>query len=124
MYGFDPSLPVPPYTEHKKLFTPESWDLLSASLAHTSKTGIHYELELKTVKKDGSNGWMWVHGEAIKNNEGKIIGLWGAAQDITDKKNREIELIKSKELVIEEKERLNFVLEGSKLGFWGSVAKN
>lgn len=29
MYGFDPTLPVPPYTEHQKLFTPESWELLS-----------------------------------------------------------------------------------------------
>ena len=118
MYGFDPTKPVPPYTEHMKLFTSKSWEILSSSLQKTRELGIPYELELETIKEDLSNGWMWVHGEAIKNNEGKIIGLWGAAQDITDKKNREIELIKSKELVIEEKERLNFVLEGSKLGFW------
>ncbi|HNW51840.1 MAG TPA: PAS domain S-box protein [Prolixibacteraceae bacterium] len=97
MYGFDPSLPVPPYTEHKKLFTPESWDLLSASLAHTSKTGIHYELELKTVKKDGSNGWMWVRGESIQNAKGKTIGLWGAAQDISERKKAE-ETLRESEL--------------------------
>ncbi len=29
MYCFDPALPPPPYTEHMKLFTPESWELLS-----------------------------------------------------------------------------------------------
>ncbi len=33
MYGFDPAFPPPPYTEHKKLFTQESWDILSSSLA-------------------------------------------------------------------------------------------
>lgn len=86
MYGFDPSLPPPPYTEHRKLFTPESWELLSSSLANTRDTGIPYELELKTLRIDGSNGWMWVRGEAVKNKEGKTIGLWGAAQDITERK--------------------------------------
>jgi len=95
MYGFDPTLPPPPYTEHKKLFTPESWDMLSTSLAHTSETGIPYELELKTVKKDGGNGWMWVRGETIQNAEGKTIGLWGAAQDISERKNAEQQLMES-----------------------------
>jgi len=89
MYGFDPSLPVPPYTEHMKLFTPESWDILSTSLAKTAEKGIPYELELKTVKKDKTKGWMWVRGEAIYDENKKIIGLWGAAQDITERKNSE-----------------------------------
>ncbi|MCA1787191.1 MAG: PAS domain-containing protein [Desulfobacteraceae bacterium] len=65
MYGFDPSLPPPPYTEHMKLFTAESWERLSQALAHTRESGIPYTLELQTIRKDGSNGWMWVHGVAI-----------------------------------------------------------
>lgn len=97
MYGFDPTLPVPPYTEHMKLFTPESWKLLSSSLEKTRDTGIPYELELQTIRKDGSNGWMWVRGEAIKNNAGEITELWGAAQDITDRKNILLELQETKE---------------------------
>ena len=97
MYGFDPTLPPPPYTEHMKLFTTESWELLSASLARTAETGIPYELELKTVKKDGDNGWMWVRGESIQDANGKIIGLWGAAQDITERKKAEEALRESEE---------------------------
>ena len=89
MYGFNPALPPPPYTEHMKLFTPESWELLSTSLAKTTETGVPYELELQTVRKDGSNGWMWVRGEAQTDSEGKIVGLWGAAQDISEYKERE-----------------------------------
>ena len=99
MYGFDPTLPVPPYTEYMKLFTPESWERLSASLARISETGIAYELELKTVRKDGNSGWMWVRGEAEKDSEGKIIGLWGAAQDITENKQAEEELKSNKVLL-------------------------
>jgi len=105
MYGFDPALPPPPYTEHQKLFTPESWEVLSSSLAKTRETGIPYELELKTVKADGSNGWMWVRGETEQDREGKTIGLWGAAQDITERKLAEVELLKAREHA-EESDRL------------------
>lgn len=97
MYGFDPKLPPPPYTEHMKLFTPESWVLLSSSLALTSSQGIPYELELETITKDGSNGWMWVRGEAEKNDEGEIIAIWGAAQDITNRVNIKNRLQRSEE---------------------------
>ena len=95
MYGFDPSLPPPPYTEHMKLFTPESWDRLSTALARTRDTGTPYTLELETVRKDGSNGWMWVHGQAEIDSAGKTVGLWGATQDITFRKQAEEELRKS-----------------------------
>lgn len=95
MYGFDPTIPPPPYTEHMKLFTPESWDTLSTSLAKTRETGIPYELELKTVRIDNSKGWMWVRGEAVLDESKNIIGLWGAAQDITERKKSEEALQKS-----------------------------
>ncbi|MDP3304919.1 MAG: PAS domain S-box protein [Erysipelotrichaceae bacterium] len=97
MYGFDPTFPVPPYTEHMKLFTSQSWNRLSTSLEKTRTTGIPYELELETVTKDGSNGWMWVRGEAEKDSEGNIIALWGAAQDITAYKRIELETKQSEE---------------------------
>ena len=89
MYGFDPAFPPPPYNEHQKLFTHESWEILSTSLTNTRITGIPYELELKTLRADGSNGWMWVRGEAEFDETGKIKGLWGAAQDITERKHVE-----------------------------------
>ena len=92
MYGFDPTLPPPPYTEHMKLFTKPSWEKLSNALSLTSTQGIPYELELETVNLDGSNGWMWVRGEAEKDENGKIRSISGAAQDITQRKQLEQEL--------------------------------
>ncbi len=86
MYGADPTQPPPPYTEHMKLFTPESWERLSSALANTKETGMPYELELEMAKKDGANGWMWVRGEAVKDAAGNITALWGGAQDITERK--------------------------------------
>ena len=86
MYGFDPSLPVPPYTEHVKLFTPESWERLTSALAQTRETGIPYTLELEIVRNDGITRWLWVHGEVEVDSAGKTVGLWGAAQDISERK--------------------------------------
>ncbi len=97
MYGFDPTLPPPPYTEHQKLFTPASWELLSSSLANTIDSGIPYEIELETVKDNGSNGWMWARGEPVKDPDGKTTGLWGAAQDISGRKRAE-EMIRGKDI--------------------------
>jgi diguanylate cyclase (GGDEF)-like protein/PAS domain S-box-containing protein len=93
MYGFDPSFPPPPYTEHMKLFTPESWERLSTSLERTTTSGLPYELELETITNDASRGWMWVRGEAVRDADGAITELWGAAQDITERKKIEMELL-------------------------------
>ncbi len=97
MYGFDPKLPPPLLNESQNLFTPESWHLLSTSIANTSETGTPYQIELKTIRKDGNNGWMWARGDAIINTEGKITEIWGTVQDITERKQIEDELQKAKE---------------------------
>ena len=90
MYGFNPDLPPPPYTEHQKLFTPKSWQMLSGALSETVDQGTPYELELETVRDDGSNGWMWVRGEQVCNEQGEAVALRGVAQDITERKLTEI----------------------------------
>jgi diguanylate cyclase (GGDEF)-like protein/PAS domain S-box-containing protein len=111
MYGFDPAFPPPSYTEHMKLFTPESWELLSKSLAKTRSLGIPYELELQTVTKDGSNGWMWVKGEAEKDEDGRIVAIWGAAQDITEQ-------MKNIKILKESEELLDMFFKQSLTGFF------
>lgn len=117
MYGFDPSLPVPPYHEHMKLFTPESWERLSSALAHTRETGVPYALELETIRKDGSKGWMWVQGEVEVDSAGKTVGLRGAAQDITERKrvDQDIRLAEARFRAIIEASPVPFALNDSAL---------
>jgi PAS domain S-box-containing protein len=97
MYGVDPTLSAPPLTEQQKLFTPKSWESLSIELAKTIKTGIPYELELKTIRENGTNGWMRVRGETVTDKDHKTIGLWCAAQDISARKQLELDLILAQE---------------------------
>jgi len=117
MYGFDPSLPVPPYPEHMKMYTPESWERLSSALAHTRETGVPYTLELESVRKDGNTGWMWAQGEVEVDAAGKTVGLWGAAQDITERKraDEDIRLAEARFRAIIEASPIPFALNDSAL---------
>ena len=92
MFGLDPSHPPPPLKKHHNLFTPESWKLNRMSLDKAIKEGKPYELELRTIKKDGSNGWIWITGEAFRDRNGEITHLRGVAQDITLRKKLHEEL--------------------------------
>jgi PAS domain S-box-containing protein len=92
MLGMDPALTPPPYTEHQRLFTPESWSQLSAALPRTLETGAPYQLELEMVRPDGSKGWMLARGEPRRDARGRIIGARGTAQDITERVRREEDL--------------------------------
>jgi diguanylate cyclase (GGDEF)-like protein/PAS domain S-box-containing protein len=95
IYGLAPSSPAPLYPEHLKYFTKSSWEKLDHALSLASKEGVPYELELETIKNDGSSGWMWVKGEAETDDAGNIISISGAAQDITERKNLEHDLYES-----------------------------
>lgn len=92
MYCFDPNQPAPPYTEKHKLFTPESRHKLSTTIPKTINSGVPYELELEIMRKDGENGWIWVRGEAIRNDKGDIISIHVVSQDITERKRAEEQL--------------------------------
>ncbi|SMO33326.1 two-component system, chemotaxis family, CheB/CheR fusion protein [Saccharicrinis carchari] len=96
MYGFTPGQPVPNLAEQGKLFTPESWKTLMGKLENTIETGTPYELELEMVKKNCSKGWLWARGEVVKDKNGKTIAVRGAAQDITERKTIEQELVEAK----------------------------
>jgi PAS domain S-box-containing protein len=117
MYHFDPNFPPPPLTEHQKLFTPENWERLNNAIIKTSTTGISYELELETIRKDGSNGWLLASGEPVRDANDIIIGLRGTAQDITERKQNTQKLIDSEKL-------LNDTQQLTKGGGWKWNVKN
>jgi PAS domain S-box-containing protein len=92
MYGFDPSLPPPLYTESMKLFTPESWEKLSSAITRATETGIPYELELEMVPKTGGLGWMLARGELVRDERGVPVRVRGVVMDITERKRAEKEI--------------------------------
>ncbi len=110
IYDLDPTLPPPDYTKHKQLFCKESWDILSKTVENTKRTGVSYELELKMIKKNGAVGWLWARGEAVKDQDGVIVALRGAAQDITQRKIDQEELLKAKKAAEDANNHKNYFL--------------
>jgi PAS domain S-box-containing protein len=87
--GWDPLLPAPTYAELPRIYTPGSWERLSAAVTNTLTTGEPYNLELELIRPDGSIRWTHAFGGVIRDTKGKVTGLHGTVQDITDKKRAE-----------------------------------
>lgn len=96
MMGVDSKVSAPILSEQKRMFTEESWQLLTSHLENTIQTGIPYELELQMQEAYKHNGWIWARGELVKDENNNKIGLRGAAQDISERKKTEQELILAK----------------------------
>ncbi len=97
--GLNPELPAPDFTEHRRLFTAESWERLNAAMLRTQETGLPYMLELEMVRTDGTQGWMLARGEAIRDGGGAIAGLRGVAMDISERKRAEQALNQFKAMI-------------------------
>ena len=65
-----------------------SW--LKRAVEETLRSGTPYELELEVVRgDDGTLRWITARGEAQHDSMGRVVGLRGTAQDITERKQRE-----------------------------------
>jgi two-component system cell cycle sensor histidine kinase/response regulator CckA len=86
IFGVDPAAGTPTFAAQEALFSPASYRALSEAVAHALETGEPYALEVEVPQKDGTLRWAWAYGERVTDAEGRTIGLWGAAQDITERK--------------------------------------
>jgi signal transduction histidine kinase len=93
MYGYDPATPVPSYTDFEQFFTPDSWGVLSRTVARTVITGKPYELELELIRNDGRKGWLWAKGIPVFGEKQQVVGIRGIVQDITEKKEKEERIV-------------------------------
>jgi PAS domain S-box-containing protein len=96
LFRWDKLLP-PPVAEHFKLFPPEQWPHVKSVLEHAAQTGEGYELETMIQRQDGTRGYMLAHGEALRDDQGRIRQLHGTVQDITERKKLEQQLLEVSE---------------------------
>lgn len=101
----DPALPAATFEEHSRLYSPESYERLCIAVDEALRTGTPYELELEMVRADGASRWIRARGEVQRDTAGRILGLRGTAQDITDRKRIEEALASTNRRVIEAEER-------------------
>lgn len=108
IYDLDPSQQPPGYEEHLKLYTPESAARLNEAVKKNMETGEPYELELELANSDNPYRWVTARSETKRDETGKIIGLRGTAQDITERKRAE-KVLKESEYFFKESQRAAFI---------------
>jgi len=87
--GLDAKLPAPTYAEHPDIYAPESWGRLQTAVEKALETGEPYRLELELIRPDGATRWVNAFGGASHDDQGRVEGLYGTVQDITERKRAE-----------------------------------
>ena len=111
LFGLDNRAPPPGYPAIQRYFAKESWDVLSEAVERCRLIGLGYDCDLELRKPDGAVCWVTARGEAKHGAEGKIVGLYGTVQDITERKQISMQLKASEA-------RLQLVAEATSDGFW------
>ncbi|MBD2252411.1 PAS domain-containing protein [Nostoc parmelioides] len=111
LFQRDPALAAPSYEENLQLHHPEDQQQLHQAVERAVSTGESYKLVLRAFKADGSMMYVEGIGHAQLNSLGKVIRLYGTAQDITSRKQAQEALTKSEE-------QLRLTLEYTHIGNW------
>ncbi|SHK01127.1 PAS domain S-box-containing protein [Tangfeifania diversioriginum] len=88
----NPKLGAVSYAEHPQIYTPESMKKLDEAVQKCVKKGKSYEIDLKIFRGDGKTAFCSASGFAKKDENGKVVQLYGSFQDITKRKEAEEKL--------------------------------
>ncbi len=92
LFGLSPGAVFPKFSDQRGLlFTNESWDHLNAAVRQSMHSGVGYELDLPARRADGTPLWITTVCDVERDAEGRITGLYGIVQDITERKRAETE---------------------------------
>lgn len=87
-----------PIEEALEVFHPADLPEIETAFERAIDEGEPYDLELRLIRDDGEERWVHVHGEP-QRADGAVIRVRGTIQDITDRKERELELQQMKNSV-------------------------
>jgi PAS domain S-box-containing protein len=90
IYGLDPvTQSMPAFKEQDgRLYPHESWQRVNAAVQNAVQTGTGYELDVQALR-DGTAIWITTRGEVVRDADGRIVGMRGTVQDITERKRAE-----------------------------------
>ncbi len=111
-------LPAPKYSMQRPLYTAESYAILDKAVQDCIQKEIPYEIELDIITTSGSIKTIISKGDVIKDKNNRVIGSYGTAQDITEKKKIEQELIFAKEKAEESENRYRKLVETASEGIY------
>jgi two-component system cell cycle sensor histidine kinase/response regulator CckA len=86
IYGRDPELGAAGLADLPKYFTAESWALLSNAIDLALANGTPYQCDAELIRGDGAHRWVFTRGDVMRDAAGRITGLRGTVQDITERR--------------------------------------
>ncbi len=102
--GRDPSSDAP-QRAHKDgvgLYSAESWERLSRLVPEAIALGTPYQTDLELIRPDGTTRWVTTSGRPLRGPDGRILGLHGVVQDITDRRLAEEDALRASKAEIED----------------------
>ena len=93
-----------------EFYHPDDRPVIREAFTQAVEEGEPYDLELRLITDDGTQRWVRTRAEPQREN-GEIVRLRGTIQDITDQKETEQDLRRSRE-------QLSMAVEGGNIGTW------
>ncbi len=90
--GFDPNVPLPEYANFFDILPLDDQPKLRAVVEEAIAHGTPYMVEHGIIRPDHSICHVISRGEAICDNQGKVVRLIGTITDISDRKQLELDL--------------------------------
>lgn len=89
IYGLEPTQGEPSYTQHLERVHPDDRALFQTNIQTAIALGQSYEHEIRIFRPDGTLCYTLGQGQALQNEQGEVIQLFGVVQDITQRKQIE-----------------------------------
>ncbi|MBD2609030.1 EAL domain-containing protein [Scytonema hofmannii FACHB-248] len=111
LFNRDPALLEPDYQENLQLYHPEDRKKLDQAIERAMSTGESYKLILRASETDGSIIYIKGIGHAEFNTDGKVIRLYGTAQDVTERQQAFNERQQAEVALAKSEEQLRLTME-------------
>ncbi len=82
LFGLDPALPAPSWSEQAAIYTPESYRLLSEAVGRCLETGDGYHLRVEGIHCDGARLDLEATGNVVRSESGAVVGIAGVLVDL------------------------------------------
>lgn len=86
LFGLDQTQQPPTFAEHERLYTPAGFVVIRKAVERTLQTGQPYNVEVEYLHQTGRRGWLEVRGGAERDSTGRVVKLYGTAQEITGRR--------------------------------------
>ena len=111
IFGLDPEKSEPSFAAHAGIIHEKDWPVLENSIQTLNHDGTPFDIEFRILRSNGAVRWMHAKGSADKDKAGRVIRMFGTAQDITDQK-------KTRDNLIRLKAQLSNAMEIANLAHW------